>query len=167
MIKTVDNHNMVTKHFSDVILSSLVRKRNMWVILWIIIVICIKKAVPFLSRMSLWTPWLKYHRLQKGNISRLRVVEFIVWTTKVVRREPQYQLYSKLINACNYQKDWAEKILCVFRNDNTLYLTQIRLCLRETKLLSKTEKWGRRADSRPKWKSWRGKKDYHLWWRRM
>jgi len=28
MIKSVDNHNMLTKHFSDVILSSLVRKRN-------------------------------------------------------------------------------------------------------------------------------------------
>lgn len=29
MIKQVDNYNMVTKHFSDVILSSLIRKRNM------------------------------------------------------------------------------------------------------------------------------------------
>ena len=29
MIKPVDNSNMITKHFSDVILSYLVRKRNM------------------------------------------------------------------------------------------------------------------------------------------
>ena len=29
MIKEVTNHNMITKHFSDVILSSLIRKRNM------------------------------------------------------------------------------------------------------------------------------------------
>jgi hypothetical protein len=28
MIKEVDNYNMVTKHFSDVILSSLIRKKN-------------------------------------------------------------------------------------------------------------------------------------------
>jgi hypothetical protein len=30
MIKEVDNYNMITKHFSDVILSSLIRKRNTW-----------------------------------------------------------------------------------------------------------------------------------------
>lgn len=31
MIREVENYDMVTKHFSDVILSTLIRKKNWWV----------------------------------------------------------------------------------------------------------------------------------------
>lgn len=30
MIREVDNYNLITKHFSDVILSSLLRRKNSW-----------------------------------------------------------------------------------------------------------------------------------------
>lgn len=39
MIREVDNYNLITKHFSDVILSSLLRRKNSW---WLLSIFALK-----------------------------------------------------------------------------------------------------------------------------
>ena len=119
MIKQVDNYNMVTKHFSDVILSSLIRKRNMWssiLACHFIISICLTRPATSLA-LCIVIP-MNYHLNEPlVNIStqKPKAVLLLFIRNRNGRKNWRPPPSSKWTTVCIYLKFSVAKTLFVLR----------------------------------------------------